>query len=136
MVLWQTKLIASRRARWVIIGWQLFALLLLLFSPWYQAFYLLKPLLMVAVVWEGHRASRRLAQRVGVLAFDDQEGWYWHNSEWRLKSPLYWLAGAVLIDWQSDNQRQRFWLMRDAMPEKAWRSLRFYWLKGRNRQWK
>lgn len=134
-VRWQTELVISRTACYLLIGWQASGVALLILSPWEQYFYLVKLILLVAMVSEGRRGIKRLSARVGSLSFDDQECWYWHQQEWRLASPLYWLSGAVLVDWRSGKQRQRFWLMRDAMSERDWRNLRFYWLKGRNRHW-
>lgn len=135
VVRWQTELKVSGYALCCLAGWQLAVVTALLVSPWYGLVSWIKPLVVIAVLAEGWRAARRIVARNGTLYFDDQEAWSWQQREWRLQSRLYWLSWAVLIDWRSGDQRQRFWLMRDSMSEQAWRNLRFYWLQGRNRHW-
>ncbi|MBT0723508.1 hypothetical protein HH682_03415 [Rosenbergiella sp. S61] len=134
--LWQTEIRPSRYAVRAVNGWVLFTLAVILLSPWFGLFYLLKPLAIVAVIIERSRSLKRLSLRVGPLGIDNQETWYWQHQQWRLSAPLCWLPWGVMISWRSAQHTQYFWLMADTMSEEAWRNLRFYWLKGRNRQWK
>ena len=133
--LWQTEIGPSRNAVILVNGWVLLTLAALVATPWFGVFYLLKPLAIIAVIIERSRSLKRLASRIGLLAMDDQETWSWQQQQWRLSAPLCWLPWGVMIRWRSAQQTQHFWLMADTMSEEAWRNLRFYWLKGRNRQW-
>ena len=134
--LWQTEIRPSRNAVIMVNGWVLLTLAALFATPWFSFFYLLKPLAIVAVIIERSRALKRLSSRIGLLVLDDQEAWSWQQQQWRLCAPLCWLPWGVMVRWRSPKQTQCFWLMADTMSEEAWRNLRFYWLKGRNRQWK
>lgn len=134
--LWQTKLRPSRYAIILINTWVLLTLIVIFVTPWFGVFYLLKPIAIAGVIVERARSLKRVSSRVGVLGIDDQEVWHWQQQQWRLSAPLCWLPWGVMISWRSAQQTQHFWLMADTMPEEAWRHLRFYWLKGRNRQWK
>nr|WP_277756350.1 protein YgfX [Rosenbergiella nectarea] len=134
--LWQTEIRPSRYAVIAVNGWVLFILVVIVASPWFGVFYLLKPLAIAAVIFERSRTLTRLSLRIGLLGIDNQETWYWQQQQWRLSAPLCWLPWGVMISWRSAQQTQHFWLMADTMSEEAWRNLRFYWLKGRHRQWK
>ncbi|MBT0727850.1 hypothetical protein HGT73_10785 [Rosenbergiella australiborealis] len=135
-VLWQTEIHVSRYALYAAKGWMLLLLVVMLISPWFGIFYLLKPLAIIGLLYERQRTLRRLLSRVGTLHIDDQEAWYWQQQSWRVVSPLCWLPWGVMISWRCGQRHQHFWLMADSMSQQAWRNLRFYWLKGRNRQWK
>ncbi len=118
------------------MAYMLSVLAILCLSPWFGSFLFLKPLAMLGLWYERRRKLRQLAGRVGALRIDDQEAWYWQQQQWRLCAPLCWLPFGVMISWRTATRTQRFWLMADSMSEQAWRNLRFYWLKGRHRQWK
>lgn len=135
-VLWQAELTPSVLANRLLNLFSLSVMAGLCFTPWYSGWWVVKPLLMLVVIaeWRGHRDQ--LARRCGSLALTDQELWIWQQQGWRLTSALSWLPWCVFVRWRCGRQRYSFWLMRDAMDEQSWRQLRFYWLLGRNRQWK
>ncbi|WP_241650163.1 protein YgfX [Rosenbergiella collisarenosi] len=134
-VRWQTELRVSRHALWVANGWICACLVLILLTPWHGGFFLLKPLAVLALAVERRYLLRRIQSRSGIVSFDEQEAWTWQQQQWRLTAPLCWMPWGVMLSWRCGPHHHRWWLMADSMSEQAWRELRFYWLKGRNRRW-
>ncbi len=74
--------------------------------------WMIKPGLVVVVLWEGWKQDRRLRQRHGRLRRDSNRDWHWQGEDWQTQQPLYWLPGAVLLVARNRKGKiLRLWLM-------------------------
>ncbi|USL59129.1 hypothetical protein IAQ00_04950 [Pantoea ananatis] len=124
-VRWQCKLHPSLRARLILALTLSITIAGVGIMELPAAEWMIKPGLVVVVLWEGWKQDRRLRQRHGWLRRDSNRDWHWQGEDWQTQQPLYWLPGAVLLVARNRKGKTlRLWLMQDNMHPEAWRALR------------
>ena len=126
MVVWQSDLRVSWRAKWLSLLLHGLVAALILLMPWPLSYTPLWLLLLSLVVFDCVRSQRRINACHGEIKLLMESRLRWQGVEWHIVGAPWMLRSGMMLRLrrEEDGRRQHLWLAADSMDAQEWRDLR------------